>query len=134
MNYIPVRMYKKGDSKPLNNTLTLFSHEIACTCFWQDCINVIITERTLDSYNKTRTEYGNKIFITSGNRCTRKNNLTAGSSAISNHMYGDALDITPIGKDGSADELEKIARKHFKYVYRIPNTDVIHCDNRFNKE
>lgn len=133
MNHIPVRMYKKGDSKPLNDTLTLFSHEIACTCFWKDCMSVVITERTLESFNKTRSEYGKKIFITSGNRCRRKNTLTANSSPNSNHMYGDALDMTTIG-EGDFDELMRIAKKHFKYVYRIPGTDVIHCDNRFNKE
>lgn len=134
MNYVPARMYKKGDSKPLSTSLTLFTNEIACTCFWKECISVVITERTLESFNKTRQEYGKKIFITSGNRCKKKNELTKGSSQNSNHLYGDALDITPFGKDGDVDELEKIARKYFKFIYRIPNTNVIHCDNRFNME
>ena len=126
---IPTRQYFKGKKEPLNDDKTLWSHEVACSCFWKHCQYTLITERLIDAFSKTRRDFGKRIFVTSGYRCHQKNKLTPNSSEISNHMYGDAIDMTPF--EGSLDDLEELAKIHFKKVIRYET--FIHCDMRANQ-
>ena len=127
---IPTRIYKKGEKAALNEVGTLFLHEVECSCFWKHCYFTLITERTIESFTKTRQEFGRRIFISSGYRCFKRNDILEGSSEISNHCSGDALDLVPL--EGTLDDLEAIASMNFKKVIRYDT--FIHCDNRLNKE
>jgi hypothetical protein len=99
--------------------------EFQCKCRHADCNYSIIYSYNISCFNKVRGEFGFPITITSGFRCQR-HNLNSDGVENSDHMKGEAIDITPVDFS-RIDELERIARIHYKTVIRYPR--FIHCSN-----
>jgi len=66
-------------------------HEFACKC-GGDCGHIAVDVMLLDILQKIRVYFGQRIKITSGNRCPA-HNARAGGSQNSQHMKGTAADI-----------------------------------------
>lgn len=116
-------IFKKFTQFDLGENLKL--SEFQCKCRYDDCHFTIIYSYNIECYNQTRLEFGFPVTINSGFRCQR-HNLKSGGVLKSDHTKGEALDLVPIDFD-KLDELEKIARKHYKAVIRYPR--FIHCSN-----
>lgn len=69
--------------------------EFKCECGGRYCTGypVILNVQLLKNIQDVRDEFGQPITITSGMRCRPYNNSLAGSSSVSRHMDGKALDI-----------------------------------------
>lgn len=123
--------FKKGENNVVvrdsSGKAILMQDEIDCRCKLEDCKITRITEPACNSFRLTREEFDSPIWTTSVFRCVKHNDSVGGVKG-SNHTHGDALDMIPV--NGDLDRLEKIARKHFKYVKRYKN--FIHGDNRFS--
>ena len=124
-----VELYQKGRHIQLSENLLL--HEVECQCVYEDCNFVIMAHDTIESFQKTRDGRGCKIIVRSGHRCQRHNHDEKGAKD-SNHVRGDALDLSP--GDGDLAALVDEANKHFDYVIPYWNDGFCHCDNRSNKE
>ena len=106
---------------------TLSYEEFGCHCDYTDCTRILYYQKTIDSYEDTRDEFGEKIKVSSGHRCQR-HNWDEGGELRSYHMIGHAIDITPLDfSQEKLDNLEVIARKHFDVVIRY--NGFIHCHN-----
>ena len=102
--------------------------EIECNCKYEECTHTIIDDSVVDSFYRTRLDFGDYIVVTSAFRCQRWNKEVGGIDT-SFHKVGMALDIT----SPSLDRLEGIARKYFDVVIRYDK--FIHCHNdRMNKK
>ena len=67
---------------------------------------IALCESVLDP---CREVYGDKIRVTSGYRCRRKNAALAGSSSTSQHCLGEAADLQAILAPGSTDREQREA-------------------------
>lgn len=113
---------KKGKSLKLGDNLNLL--ELNCGCNYSDCNFVIFESSTVNSYNQTRKEFGDAIFISSGHRC-QKHNYDVGGVDDSRHMRGQAHDLKP--RNGDFNRLKPIAEKHYKVV--LDYGAYLHCHN-----
>ncbi len=122
-------LYSKSGNYQISRHLR--STELMCKCSYDDCKFISITNEAINSFEKTRLEYGLPIYVTSGHRCFLHNS-DVGGVINSNHVLGDALDLSP--SDGNIEKLIEIARKNWKYVLPYKDNGFIHCDNRLNRE
>lgn len=123
-----LNVYKKGDQRSLS--IGLSSDEFDCRCKLKTCHYTIVSPELIVAYQKTREEFGEAIQINSGFRC-QGHNIKVGGTLESYHTMGMAIDLTPAKHAlQTLDQLEEIARKHFKYVKRYHEEYFIHCDVR----
>lgn len=75
-------------------TTSFDAKEFRCGCGGQYCTGypVVLDTQLLKNLQKVRTKFG-ATTITSGMRCKTYNNSLVGSSTVSRHMSGKAVDI-----------------------------------------
>lgn len=96
--------------------------EVSCRCEYEECKYTFISDTVIDSFYKTRVDFGSYIVVTSGFRCQMHNKDEKGING-SYHTLGSAIDLA----SADLDILERIAVKYFDKVIRYPK--FIHCHN-----
>ena len=122
LSMMKINLIEKGSDTPISKHLS--QSELDCNCSDPFCNFTLFNQSVVDSFELTRVEFDSPIRITSFFRC-QSHNFNVGGSENSNHMKGLAVDLKPI--NGNLDDLEKIARKYFKFVIRYKT--FLHCDN-----
>lgn len=90
----------------------------------------VLSRTLVDSMQRLRDELKKSIFINSGYRSPGYNKGIPGSSRISRHTYGDAVDF--YAENTSFEDLQELCEKHgasFTLIY----DNHIHCDWRFSR-
>ena len=108
--------------------------EFECKCSHPECSVTYIDYRVGVCFENLRALLGNKpLYITSGYRCIRHNHDLRekyGTSELSQHMLGRALDIAiPPGVEYS-EMVEKANQSGFTFVYAKKDKGFVHCDIR----
>lgn len=107
--------------------------EFKCHCGGKYCSGYphSIDYRLIYTAIKLRRKYG-VIQITSGLRCAKWNGLQSGSSSVSTHMQGKAIDfVTPKSKASKSSKIEYCYRlKHVRYSYTNDSNmgDAVHVN------
>lgn len=113
--------------------------EFKCGCGGEYCTGypVVLNTQLLKNLQAIRTKYG-AITITSGIRCKKYNNSLNGSSSISRHMKGKAVDIhlaitkTVAGRKSIMNYWKSLPKYNYTYCNingNYPNMgDSVHCD------
>lgn len=120
-----IRRMKKGLDVQLSNHVK--SYEIECQCADPRCKALFYDTELLERFESLRLVWSEPIQIISGHRCCIHNTQVEGSSDISTHMVGMALDLyIPSTIDiywfkHEADEL-------FEFTYLHEYSRTIHCD------
>lgn len=113
-------VFTKGTKFSFN--MYLKHSEVSCGCKHPECKHTFIDDSVVDSFYKTRMDFGEYIVVTSGFRCQRHNKEVGGING-SFHSLGMAADLA----SPNLDRLESIARKYFDVVIRYDS--FIHCHN-----
>lgn len=86
--------WNKGDKISITEHFT--SLELQCNCSYSDCVEQRISLEHIEKLEEKRVKWGKPIKINSGFRC-EKHNKAEGGSPKSQHLYGNATDITVKG-------------------------------------
>lgn len=121
-------LFKKGESIQLSKNFN--SLELQCRCRNPECVEQRISKELVDNLQKLRDDYGKSITITSGYRCL-KHNTSIGSVPTSQHVPGNAVDITA----ADLNDLYTKAEKYFDAVGDARNKGkFVHLDTRRDKK
>ena len=121
-------IFKKGESIQLSKNFN--SLELQCRCRNSECVEQRISKELIDNLQKLREDYGKSITITSGYRCL-KHNTAIGSTPTSQHVPGNAVDITA----ADLNDLYAKAEKYFDAVGDARNKGkFVHLDTRRDKK
>lgn len=118
MHHKLLRTTKKQLSRNFN------AMEFVCHC---GCDESIISFELIRCLQKVRNIIELPIIILSGYRC-KKHNRKIGGALKSQHLLGNAADITVVGKE--IDELYNICDPYFTGLARYDYKGFIHCDVR----
>lgn len=119
-----VMIIEKGFKRVLDFFGWLTHKEVECNCHLDACKYTIIHEKTIESFIKTRHDYGHPIQVTSAYRCQLWNQVCGGVDG-SYHTLGTAMDLV----GSNLDLLERIAKKNFDVVIRYNEEGFLHCHN-----
>lgn len=101
-----------------NRTPDFALSEFKCECGGKYCTGypAKLSTDLLDNLQTLRNHYGKPIVITSGIRCKQFNASLAGSSSVSRHMQGKAVDLYITGgKSNSISGRKDIIKTWMKY-------------------
>ena len=102
-----IKKYLKGKNVQISDHFS--SKEFDCKCTRSDCIYTTIDMDHVAKLEKLRALAGKPIHINCGFRCKAHNAETPGSAPNSQHVKGDATDITIPGL--SVAEVDKLAEQ-----------------------
>lgn len=85
---------------PKDSTENVSGHiphrEFRCKCKNYECKQTIYSTLLMEKFERLRELCGGRpIEVTSGYRCPQHNSLISGSSRVSRHMTGCAIDVKP---------------------------------------
>jgi len=100
--------------------------ELMCKC--GDCKITFLHESLLLSLVRLRTEWNNKIQITSAFRC-QTHNKKVGGHPHSFHCKGGAVDIVLPVEEEKQKMFKKLCEKYFDFVLLYLDKGFVHCDN-----
>jgi hypothetical protein len=118
----------KEDKLQLSKHLS--HYEFRCKCEYDDCTTTLVSQSTVDNYERVRADMNIKLRVTSGYRCQRHNKDVGGVDR-SFHKLGVAIDLQPFDKSPKKrfnyelDRLETVCRQYFSFVKRYKT--FVHC-------
>jgi hypothetical protein len=129
MDQEKIIIVKKSENFKISEHLS--HHEFRCQCQEPFCTHTLINFRIGVLFEKLRSICGNvPLHVTSGFRCAYNNHISGGSSPVSQHLIGQALDIMPPSHIRIEDFNEMAKEAGFTYTYFNRNKNFVHMDMR----
>jgi len=122
-----MKILPKNKSVRLAKGLT--SLEFQCKCSYESCRAVVVSKKLIKAYGTFREMVGVPLTINSGHRCAQ-HNFDVGGTALSQHQFGMAIDISKKSINHLSDDDITHALKASGFTFVKHYKTFVHADVR----